>query len=111
MDGFEIARQIRADARRAGVCLIALTGYGQAADRAASSSAGFDVHLVKPVHADDLLALLRGGIRRSDSTGGLDMAPRPPDVRAAAGVAVAAAATPGGLDMAPRPPNVRAAPA
>ena len=66
MDGFEIARRIRADATHADVCLIALTGYGQAADRAATAEAGFDVHLVKPVHAEQLLELLRGGIRRPE---------------------------------------------
>jgi two-component system CheB/CheR fusion protein len=66
MDGFEIARTIRASGRHAGVCLIALTGYGQAADRAASRAAGFDVHLVKPVHAEQLLALLRGTAGRPD---------------------------------------------
>jgi len=66
MDGFEIARQIRATTKHAGVCLIALTGYGQAADRAASRAAGFDVHLVKPVHAEQLLELLRTGIRRPE---------------------------------------------
>ena len=48
------------------VCLVALTGYGQAADRAATAEAGFDVHLVKPVHAEQLLELLRGGIRRPE---------------------------------------------
>ena len=66
MDGFEIARQIRGNARHAGVCLIALTGYGQATDRAASRAAGFDVHLVKPVHAEQLLTLLRSGIRHPE---------------------------------------------
>ena len=58
IDGFEIARRIRADARHAGVRLVALTGYGQAADRAASLAAGFDEHLVKPVQPDRLLDLL-----------------------------------------------------
>jgi two-component system CheB/CheR fusion protein len=58
MDGFEIARRIRRDPRHADACLIALTGYGQAADRAAAKEAGFDEHLVKPVHCDQLLALL-----------------------------------------------------
>ena len=66
MDGFEIARRIRANPAHAGVCLIALTGYGQAADRAATAEAGFDVHLVKPVDAEQLLTLLRGGLRRPE---------------------------------------------
>ena len=40
------------------MCLIALTGYGQAADRATAREAGFDEHLVKPVDVDELLRLL-----------------------------------------------------
>jgi two-component system CheB/CheR fusion protein len=58
VDGFEIARRIRTDARHDAVRLVALTGYGQAADRAASLSAGFDEHIVKPVHPERLLDLL-----------------------------------------------------
>jgi two-component system CheB/CheR fusion protein len=38
--------------------LIALTGYGQAADRIVGRNAGFDEHLVKPVDTDQLLQLL-----------------------------------------------------
>jgi two-component system CheB/CheR fusion protein len=58
MDGFEVARRLRQDPRHANMFLIALTGYGQAADRAASREAGFDEHLVKPVDVDELLRLL-----------------------------------------------------
>jgi CheY-like chemotaxis protein len=63
MDGFEIARRIRANDKHAGVRLIALTGYGQAADRRAAEAAGFDAHLVKPVDPDRLLDLLVAGPR------------------------------------------------
>jgi CheY-like chemotaxis protein len=38
--------------------LIAVTGWGQAADRKRSAAAGFDHHLVKPVSAAGLLGLL-----------------------------------------------------
>jgi two-component system CheB/CheR fusion protein len=58
LDGLEVARQIRARPNHAAVRLIALTGYGQAADRAATLQAGFDAHLVKPAQAERLLALL-----------------------------------------------------
>jgi len=58
MDGFEVARRLRRKPEHADLFLIALTGYGQAADRAASRAAGFDEHLVKPVDVDNLLALL-----------------------------------------------------
>jgi PAS domain S-box-containing protein len=48
LDGYEVARTLRATLGAA-VRLIALTGYGQPDDRARSSLAGFDLHLVKPV--------------------------------------------------------------
>ena len=58
MDGLEVARRLRTSRRHRNVQLIALTGYGQASDRQATRQAGFDHHLVKPVHPADLLALL-----------------------------------------------------
>jgi CheY-like chemotaxis protein/anti-sigma regulatory factor (Ser/Thr protein kinase) len=59
MNGLELARQVRqVDATRS-IRLIALTGYGQQADLNASSAAGFDVHLVKPVTAEALFAAVR----------------------------------------------------
>ena len=54
MDGLEVARRIRSNPRHAGIRLIALTGYGLASDRQATSEAGFDCHLVKPVQPVDL---------------------------------------------------------
>ncbi len=47
MDGYELARALRI--RLPQLKLVALTGYGQPDDRARSSAAGFDAHLVKPV--------------------------------------------------------------
>ena len=58
LDGFEVARRVRAHPRHKHLCLIALTGYGQPSDRAIGKEAGFDAHLVKPVRVDQLLALL-----------------------------------------------------
>jgi signal transduction histidine kinase len=52
MDGYELARKLRE--QFAGVRLIAVTGYGQEADRARAMAAGFDVHLIKPVDLDAL---------------------------------------------------------
>jgi CheY-like chemotaxis protein len=51
MDGYELARRLRAQSTSAAgeLRLIAVTGYGQAADRGRSKEAGFDEHLVKPV--------------------------------------------------------------
>jgi CheY-like chemotaxis protein len=47
--------------------LVALTGYGQAADRAIARDAGFDEHLVKPVQGEQLLSLL-AAMRRDAPT-------------------------------------------
>jgi len=49
LDGYEVARALRASADGHGPVLIAITGYGQAEDRRRSKEAGFDAHLVKPV--------------------------------------------------------------
>jgi len=57
IDGFELARRIRNDAQLA-VRLIAVTGYGQKADRETALDAGFDAHLIKPVKFDQLAKLL-----------------------------------------------------
>jgi signal transduction histidine kinase/CheY-like chemotaxis protein len=48
MDGYEVARAIRADAALAGIRLVAVSGYAQPEDRARASSAGFDAHVAKP---------------------------------------------------------------
>jgi len=58
LDGFEVARQLRADADTAGVFLVAITGYGREADRERSRTAGFDLHLVKPADPAELQHLL-----------------------------------------------------
>ena len=58
IDGHALARQLRAQPALSGAVYIALTGYGQASDRASSRDAGFDHHLVKPVDAGQLLAAL-----------------------------------------------------
>jgi len=58
MDGYELARRLRAQAGTTEAVLIALTGYGQAQDRERSQQAGFDHHLVKPVEIERLTALL-----------------------------------------------------
>jgi two-component system CheB/CheR fusion protein len=60
MNGFEIARWVRGHAEHRDLYLLALTGYGQAGDRAAALQAGFDEHLVKPVDAETLRQVMRG---------------------------------------------------
>ena len=54
MEGYEVARRIRAEPRLRGVRLIAQTGWGADEHRRRSKEAGFDRHLVKPVTSDAL---------------------------------------------------------
>lgn len=58
LDGYEVARRIRANTALEGVLLIALTGYGQDSDRERSLSAGFDHFFVKPTDPRVLCELL-----------------------------------------------------
>ncbi len=58
LDGYELARRIRSDERLRKTRLVAVTGYGQASDRAQATEAGFDAHLVKPVDPAKLRAVL-----------------------------------------------------
>ena len=59
MDGFELATHLRAGPHAANIPLIAITGYGQARDREASTRVGYAAHLVKPVDVVELGRLLR----------------------------------------------------
>lgn len=54
LNGYDVARAIRADESLRDVFLIALSGYGHESDRKCSSSAGFDLHLMKPVSFEQL---------------------------------------------------------
>jgi CheY-like chemotaxis protein len=58
MDGLEVARALRArgDGPR---LLVAMTGFGQAEDRARTAAAGFDHHLTKPVDPNLLQSLMQ----------------------------------------------------
>jgi CheY-like chemotaxis protein len=60
VDGWELARRLRAEPSLEGILLVAVTGYGMEADRARSDAAGIDMHLLKPVDPDVLQRLLAG---------------------------------------------------
>jgi CheY-like chemotaxis protein len=65
MNGFEVARRIRA---AGGVNrIIALTGYGQAADLQRGRDSGFDAHLIKPVDVQVLRRAIAGPGTGSDT--------------------------------------------
>ena len=60
IDGYELAARLR-ELLGAWPCrLFALTGYGRDADKSRSKQVGFEVHLVKPVNVDKLLAMVAG---------------------------------------------------
>ena len=58
MDGYELARRLRADPAFRELPLVAVTGYGQQQDRQRSAAAGFTAHLVKPIDIEQLRTLL-----------------------------------------------------
>lgn len=58
IDGYEVARRLRANPDTQAMRLIALTGYGLAEDQRRVLEAGFDMHLVKPVDIAQLLGAL-----------------------------------------------------
>jgi CheY-like chemotaxis protein len=63
LDGYEVARRLRAMDGGEALRIVAVTGWGQEADREKSRAAGFDLHLVKPVEPRELVRVLdeRGG--------------------------------------------------
>jgi signal transduction histidine kinase len=77
VDGYEVARQVRATLGAASPLLIALTGYGAPEQRSQALAAGFDLHIVKPVEPDRLSALLEEYAATPPSSAS-HSAPRPP---------------------------------
>ncbi len=65
LDGYELARRLRAQPWAQQLKLIAITGWGQKADRTQALEAGFDVHLTKPVDEQSLIQLLPSSSGRS----------------------------------------------
>jgi CheY-like chemotaxis protein len=63
MDGYEVARAIRAAPGGEAMLLIAVTGFDTPEDLDASRAAGFDHHFRKPAELKDLLQALRAGRR------------------------------------------------
>jgi CheY-like chemotaxis protein len=73
IDGFQVAKRIRADPVSGGVALIALSGYAQPEDLERSKQAGFDLHLAKPPGMD---ALERAIVQARASAAGRSTASR-----------------------------------
>lgn len=66
MDGFKVLAALRQQADTKHAKIIALTGFGQPADREHTAEAGFDFHLLKPVEFDLIRDLLRG-VRKAET--------------------------------------------
>ncbi len=105
MDGYELARRLREEPAHRQARLVAITGYGQESDRLRSKAAGFDLHLVKPVDLDRLIAI--AGEAMSEAS----RAPPPPPGHALSRARAPGPAWPGsgGAGLAQGPPGMRAA--
>jgi diguanylate cyclase (GGDEF)-like protein len=68
MDGFELTRRLRQDPRTASVSVIMLTARGLSADKLEGFAIGADDYIVKPFDTPELLARIRGVLRRSRDT-------------------------------------------
>jgi CheY-like chemotaxis protein len=58
MDGYELAKRLRAQPELSRTRLVALTGYGNNEDKVRARESGFDAHLVKPAELQALQELL-----------------------------------------------------
>jgi CheY-like chemotaxis protein len=72
IDGYELARRMRATPRVANALIVAVSGYGQEKDRLRSAAAGFDAHLVKPVDPRAVVAVISGAASGTGSARRVD---------------------------------------
>ena len=70
LNGYEVARRIRAARLRRPPFLVALTGYGRAEDRRLAREAGFDEYLVKPADAEEIERVVAAARFRDVERGG-----------------------------------------
>lgn len=59
MDGYDIARALRRNARLDGVAIVAVTSYAMAGDRERALAAGCDGYIEKPIDPETFVAQLR----------------------------------------------------
>jgi len=67
IDGYEVARALRAEPVFARTVLVSVSGYGREEDRRRARAAGFDGHLLKPVAVEDLRRVLVDLTERRDT--------------------------------------------
>jgi diguanylate cyclase (GGDEF)-like protein len=65
VDGFELTRSLRKDPRTATISVIILTARGLSADKLEGFAIGADDYIVKPFDTPELLARVRGVLRRT----------------------------------------------
>jgi CheY-like chemotaxis protein len=58
MNGYQVARALRADPAQRHAVLVALTGWGAEDDKRRAKEAGYDFHLTKPIEVDQVTSLL-----------------------------------------------------
>lgn len=68
MDGYRLARQLRASPRTALVPIVFLTAKDETADRIEGFRAGVDAYLTKPFEPDELIAVVNGILNRVERT-------------------------------------------
>ena len=56
LNGYEVARRMRAEKWGKDILMVAVSGLGQVADKSEAETAGFDLHLAKPLEPQDLIA-------------------------------------------------------
>jgi len=71
LDGYQVASEVRQHMGAAAPRMVAMTGYGQEADRRRARDAGFDRHLVKPAEMSEIIAVLK-------PKDGAELTPLPP---------------------------------
>lgn len=69
LSGYELAQRLREHRRNGSLMLVAITGWGQDADKLRASQAGFDIHLVKPVDPAKLPEILQRATKKRESSG------------------------------------------
>jgi CheY-like chemotaxis protein len=69
MDGYTLARAIRARPALSAVPMVALSGFGRESDRERSRQAGFDSHLLKPIEFSELQRLLQWAAQQRQPAG------------------------------------------
>jgi CheY-like chemotaxis protein len=68
LDGYEVAKRLRAENWGSRVTLVAVTAYGREEDRRRAEEAGFDLHFVKPADPLAIQRLFKDvGLRKADA--------------------------------------------